>query len=92
MRHAPLERANRALLRAIETPPDTGREDRLDDLAARTWFLARERPREADPGRLSRLEYALGRLADESDEPRARRLREARDCLRESRRRLDPLP
>ncbi len=89
MTRAPLERANRALLAAIETPPDSGREERLDELAARLWFLARERPAEADTGRLASIEHSLDRLAAECHPRRARLVRDARDHLRESRRRVD---
>lgn len=54
-----LEAANRALLDAIETPPETGLEGELDDLAAQLWYLATEKERPPDQGRLERLQYRL---------------------------------
>lgn len=54
-----LEAANRALLSAIETPPETGLEDELDDLADQLWYLATEKDRMPDQGRLERVQYRL---------------------------------
>ncbi|SEP01739.1 hypothetical protein SAMN05216388_102728 [Halorientalis persicus] len=54
-----LEAANRALLDAIETPPETGLEDELDDLADQLWYLATEKERMPDQGRLERVQYRL---------------------------------
>lgn len=89
MTRRPLERANRALLRAIETPPDSGVEDRLDELAARTWELTRESTYGPDQGQLERLQHRLDRLAEEVNDRRARSLRDARHHLATSRRRTD---
>jgi hypothetical protein len=86
MTRRPLERANRALLHAIETPPDSGREDRLDELAARIWYLAREASYEPNQAQLERLQHRLDRLAEESHERRARSLRDARRHLATCRR------
>jgi hypothetical protein len=58
--------ANEALLRAIETPPDTGVEDRIDDVAAEPWFLAREKDRRPDQGRPERVQYSLTLLLAEA--------------------------
>jgi len=88
MTRRPLERANRALLCAIETPPDSGLEDRLDELATRTWELTRESTYGPDQGQLERLQYRLDRLVDEVSDRRARSLRDARDHLAASRRRI----
>ncbi|MFB6308954.1 MAG: hypothetical protein ABEH35_06455 [Haloarculaceae archaeon] len=85
-----LERANREVLRAIETPPDSGIEDRLDRLAARLWYLAEEHPR-PDQGHLARVQYRLDRLAERARSPRARRIERARDCVDSYRRLLDPI-
>jgi hypothetical protein len=54
-----LRAANRALLDAIETPPETGMEGELDRLAERLWYLAAEKERPPDQGRLERLQYRL---------------------------------
>jgi len=89
MTRRPLERANRALLRAIETPPDSGLEDRLDELAARLWYLARESSYEPDQGQLERLQYRMDQLADATSDRRAQALRDARTHLAASRRRAD---
>lgn len=77
-----LRAANRALLRAIEKPPETGVEDRLDDLAAETWFLAEHRERPPDQGRLARIERALGDVADGMNDRKARYVTAARRHLR----------
>jgi hypothetical protein len=76
-----LKAANRELLRAIETPPDSGREARLDELAAHLWLLATDRSRSLDPGRLSRLQYALTECAGKSHPRRAYYLSRARAFL-----------
>jgi hypothetical protein len=75
MSRRPLRRANRDLLRAIETPPDSGVEDRLDDLAARLWYLAEEQPSDPDPAQIARLRYLLRELAVR--EPRAAQINAA---------------
>ena len=91
VQRTPLLRANREVLCAIETPPDSGVEERLDDVAARLWYLAREHPHDPDAGQIARLRYTLGRLAERAHDRRARRLRRAREALDEYRRRLDPV-
>lgn len=85
----PLERANRAVLCAIETPPESGLEERLDEVAARTWDLAHESSYGPDQGQLERLQHRLDRLATESHERRAAALRDARRHLSDSRRRTE---
>lgn len=81
--------ANEALLRAIETPPDTGLEDRIDELAAELWFLAREKKRRPDQGRLERVQYSLTLLLAEAREPRARHVARARQHLQAFREQVD---
>ncbi|MFB6084216.1 MAG: hypothetical protein ABEJ94_08230 [Halorientalis sp.] len=54
-----LEAANRALLDAIETPPETGLEGELDELAGQLWYLATEKENPPDQGRLERIQYRL---------------------------------
>lgn len=75
-----LREANRHLLKAIEEPPDTGEEERLDRLAATLWERTR-RGTPPDPGTLCRLRYKLRRIAERSHEQRARHLRRARESL-----------
>lgn len=60
-----LEAANRALLNAIETPPETGVENDLDDLAEQLWVLATEKKRPPDQGRLERIQYRLSVLREQ---------------------------
>ncbi|WP_284010166.1 DUF7553 family protein [Haloarcula pelagica] len=91
MRRRPLLRANREVLCAIETPPDSGIEERLDDVAARLWYLAEEHPHDPDTGQIARLRYSLGQLAEQAHDRRARRLRRAREALDEYRRLLEPV-
>lgn len=86
-----LRAANRAVLRAIETPPDTGIERRLDDIAAECWFLAEEKERRPDQGRLARVEFALAEAIRDAPEPRTRHLSAARDHLAAYRSRVDPV-
>lgn len=76
-----LREANRLVIEAIEAPPDTGEEPRLDRLAADLWAAAREDGPSPDPGRLCRLRYALATIADGTHEERARRLRRAREAI-----------
>jgi hypothetical protein len=91
MQRTPHLRANREVLCAIETPPDSGIEERLDDVAARLWYLAEEHPYDPDTGQITRLRYTLGQLAQRTHERRARRLLRAREALDEYRRLLDPV-
>jgi hypothetical protein len=75
-----LRKTHRRIIEAIEVPPDTGEEPRLDDLAATLWAHAqRERP--LDPGARCRMRYALRTIADSTHEDRARHLRRARELL-----------
>jgi hypothetical protein len=77
-----LREVNRRLLDAIEEPPDTGEEPRLDRLAATLWD--RERNGDAlDPGALCRLRHQLRDIAETTHEDRARHLERARDLLAE---------
>lgn len=57
---SPLVTANRRLLAAIETPPDSGTEERLDDVAALLW--AKEHERVTDPGACCRVRQKLRSL------------------------------
>ena len=76
-----LRAANRAVLRAIETPPDTGIERRLDEIAAECWYLAEVKERRPDQGRLARVEHALTQVIRDAPDPRVRHLSTARDHL-----------
>jgi len=91
MQRTHLLRANREVLCAIETPPDSGVEERLDDVAARLWYLAEEHPYDPDTGQIARLRYTLAELAQRPHERRARRRRRARAALDEYRRLLEPV-
>ena len=57
-----LKRSNRALLDAIEVPPDSGLEPRSDSLAARLWAAGHRTDDPPDPGEVCRLERKLARL------------------------------
>lgn len=79
----PLREVHRLVLAAIEEPPDTGEERRLDRLAATLW----ERERSGiplDPGARCRLRHKLLTLAERTHEDRARHLHRARQVLDES--------
>ena len=78
-----LREVNRQLLKAIEEPPDTGEEERLDRLAANFWERTRPGERSLDPGAVCRLRYKLLIMADRTHEERARHLRRARELLDE---------
>ncbi|QIO24014.1 hypothetical protein [Haloarcula sp. JP-L23] len=86
-----IRRANRAVLRAIEAPPDSGVEDRLDEVAARLWYLAEAHPEPPDPGQVSRLRATLMELEERVADHRAARLADARHCLAAYGRHLDPV-
>jgi len=77
-----LHDVNRLLLEAIEEPPDTGEEERLDELAATLWARA-ERQQPLDPGTNCRLRHKLRTIAEGTHEARASRLRRARELLDE---------
>lgn len=77
-----LKRANRALLRAIETPPDTGLEPRIDRIAAHLWAVIDRDGYQPDPGQLYRFDYALATLATHTRPERAAYINEARQCIR----------
>jgi len=76
-----LRDANREVLDAIATPPDTGVETDLDRLASQLYFLAEEKPLSPDPGRLSLLRQKLRELEGRVHENRAARIRRARELL-----------
>lgn len=80
MCEAALRRANRKLIEAIETPPDTGREERFDRIAAQLWTAAEELGG-ADPGRLQRLKQKVRDLERRTFRRRAAHLRRARRYL-----------
>ncbi len=86
----PLKDANRAILRAIERPPDTGLEPRLDRLAAYLWRLAESEELAPDAGRLCRLSRKLTELQHRASEPRTPPLREARELVREYAAQIEP--
>jgi hypothetical protein len=78
-----LREVNRRLLKAIEAPPDTGEEERLDRLAASFWARTRHEEYPLDPGSLCRLRYKLRRIAERTHEERAHHLWRARELLDE---------
>jgi len=78
-----LREVNRQLLKAIEEPPDTGEEERLDRLAASFWERTRHEHLPLDPGTLCRLRYKLRIIAERTHETRARHLWRARELLNE---------
>jgi hypothetical protein len=83
MRQDHLRRANRHLIDAIETPPDTGEERRLDDLAARLWTCQdQDCPPRPDPGMLCRLDRKLATIQRETTARRSEHIARARDRLR----------
>lgn len=85
-----LREANRALLDAIATPPDTGRERDLDRIAAQLHALTvGDRPRAPDPGRLALLRQKLRALEANCRPDRLPAIRTARHCLRTYQRRAN---
>ncbi|WP_129112812.1 DUF7553 family protein [Halegenticoccus tardaugens] len=85
MTRSHLRAANRALLRAIRTPPDTGVESEIDRIADSLWTLARA-DRRPDPDRLRRLRRRLADLESRVAPERAACVRRARAHLRAYRR------
>jgi hypothetical protein len=78
-----LRRVNRHLLDAIETPPDTGQEHRLDAMAARLWASQDENCHyHPDPGLLCRIDRKLATLQRETTARRAEHIEQARSSLR----------
>lgn len=77
-----LREVNRRLLDAIEEPPDTGEERRLDELAATLWERAR-RGEGLDAGCRCRIRYKLRTIAETTHDARARHLERARELLAE---------
>jgi hypothetical protein len=82
MSTTPLTDANRLLLRAIETPPDTGLETPLDRVAAAIWTVASQEPCRPDPEHLRRLRLTLAELQAEASTERAAYIDRARRHLR----------
>ena len=78
-----LRKANRAVLDAITTPPDTGVEADLDRIASHLHFLAEEKPMAPDHGRLSLLRYKLRELEERAHRNRVGPIRRARELLAE---------
>jgi len=76
-----LRDANRAVLDAIATPPDTGVESDLDRIASHLHFLAEEKPLAPDHGRLSLLRYKLRELEERAHRDRVVPIRRARDRI-----------
>ena len=76
-----LETANRRLLDAIETPPESGVERTLDRLAAMTWYYARETDRPPSPGRLRQVGWRLSRVEAETDGRKRLLVRDARRAI-----------
>lgn len=82
MGKALLKQANRALLSAIETPPDSGLEPRIDRLAARLWMVTEREGYAPDPGEVCRLDQKLARLETQTTEERAEYVEHARQLVR----------
>jgi hypothetical protein len=76
-----LREANREVLDAIATPPDTGVEGDLDRIASHIYFLAEEKPMAPDHGRLSLLRYKLRELENRAHGDRVVGIRRARELL-----------
>lgn len=79
-----LTKANRMLLRAIETPPDTGLEEALDCIAATLWTFACRDHRPPDPERLWRIQRTLAELQTQASTERAEYIEQARKHIRTS--------
>jgi hypothetical protein len=73
---SPLVTANRRLIDAIETPPDRGAEDRLDDVAALLWAMEHEHV--TDPGACCRVREKLRALEREVGDHRRPAVERAR--------------
>jgi hypothetical protein len=84
-----LKRANRALLDAIEVPPDSGLEPRIDSLAARLWAAGNRSDAGPDPGEICRLERKLARLETQARGERAEYVAAARESVRARQASLD---
>jgi hypothetical protein len=77
-----LRKVNRRLIDAIEEPPETGEERRLDRLAATLWERA-SRGEGLDAGYRCRVRYNLRTIAETTHDARARHLEHARELLAE---------
>lgn len=79
----PLHDANRRLLDAIEVPPDSGLEDRLDRIAATLWALSGEGGAgpDPDPGTVCRLREKLRALERRAGDRRAAEIARARRAV-----------
>jgi hypothetical protein len=76
-----LRDANREVLDAIATPPDTGVERDLDRIASHLHYLAEEKPMAPDHGRLSLLRYKLRELEERAHRDRTAAIGRARELL-----------
>jgi len=85
---APLVAANRRLIDAMETPPDDGGEERLDDVAALLWAMAHEDV--SDPGACCRMREKLRALERRVGEHRQREVERARRSVEAYCERLGP--
>lgn len=86
---SPLVTANRLLIDAIETPPDSGAEERLDELAALLWAMEHESV--ADPGTCCRVRQKLRRLERQVGDHRRSDVEHARRSVASYGDRLGPL-
>lgn len=90
MTRTPLRDANRAVLDAIATPPDTGAEADLDRIASHLYYLAAENSPAPDHGRTSLLRQKLREHERSAHPDRAGLLRYARERLLAYQRDLTP--
>lgn len=77
-----LTKANRMLLRAIKTPPDTGLEEVLDCIAATLWTVACRDRCPPDPEQLCRIQRTLAELQTQASAERAEYIEQAREHIR----------
>jgi hypothetical protein len=86
---SPLVAANRRLIEAMETPPDSGTEDRLDEVAALLWAMEHEHV--TDPGACCRVRQKLRSLEREVGDHRRSDVELARRSLESYGERLGPV-
>lgn len=86
---SPLVTANRRLIDAMETPPDDGVEERLDEVAALLWAMEHEHV--TDPGACCRVCQKLRSLEREVGERRRSDVEGARRSVESYGERLEPV-
>ncbi|SFR85180.1 hypothetical protein SAMN05216559_0046 [Halomicrobium zhouii] len=86
---SPLVTANRRLIAAMETPPDSGAEERLDEVAALLWAMEHEHV--TDPGACCRVREKLRSLEQKVDERRRSDVERARRSVESYGEGLEPV-